>query len=143
MIESQSAIVESIRGVAVLIGANWKRRIAYGALTLFALAHPIARERRGSVIVSGGHGGRTIDIIPCAGRPRLCILLDQLRPGHSGHHARWLPRVKGHSMRGKAKKFGKSRTAGSGLVEPHVDAEKVYYVTGKTLGRSYNEVEEH
>lgn len=39
-------------------------RVGHGGLTLFALAHPIARERRGGVIVDGGHGRRTIDIIP-------------------------------------------------------------------------------
>lgn len=58
-----------------------------GCLTLFALAHPIAWERRGSVIVGGGHGRRTIGIILCAVRPRLCILFCQNLPICSRHHA--------------------------------------------------------
>jgi len=62
------------------------------ALTLFALAHPIARERRGGVIVDGGHGRRTIDIIPCAIWPRLCILLGFITSG-SWHRVKRLPKV--------------------------------------------------
>ena len=46
---------------------------ALQALTLFALAHPIRRERRGGVIVDGGHGRSTIDIIR-PNRPRFCII---------------------------------------------------------------------
>lgn len=45
-------------------------------LTLLALAHPVARERRGGVIVNnGGHGGEIIDIIRSLDRPLFFILL--------------------------------------------------------------------
>lgn len=43
-------------------------------LTLLALAHPIGRERRGGVIVDGGHGQRTIDIILGPNWPEFCML---------------------------------------------------------------------
>jgi hypothetical protein len=48
------------------------------ALTLFALAHPIDRERRGGVIVDGGHGKGTIDIILCPNRPRFRMFRVQI-----------------------------------------------------------------
>lgn len=43
-------------------------------LTLLALAQPIGRERRGGVIVDGGHGESTIDIILGPNWPEFCML---------------------------------------------------------------------
>lgn len=56
--------------------------------TLLALAHPIGWERRGGVIVGGGHGRRrALDIIPCADQPLPGIILWKVIHGDLSRHA--------------------------------------------------------
>lgn len=93
--------------------------------TLFALAYPVAWEGRGSVIVGGGHGIRIIDIIPCAVRPRRCIVLKPVQTQRlqdilrNDQHREQSDAI--NSQRKSSGGVGGLRDRG--LVESHVDAD--------------------
>lgn len=93
-------------------------------LTLLALAQPIGRLRRGGVIVDGGHGECTIDIILGPNWPEFCILHKANSPLSSRHHS-FQSDCRGTAITKNEKSREVEGTAASGPVEPHVDAEKI------------------